>query len=58
MDNNSKLGGSKPLATTSTGSRKVKPGISCVPRILTPSERDFLRLDLKKTIAEARAVKV
>jgi hypothetical protein len=29
-----------------------------VPRMLTPSEREFLRRDLKNTIEEAKAVKV
>ena len=46
------------LCLSDNGSQKVKPEISFVPRILTPSERNFLRQDLKNTIAEARTVKV
>ena len=58
MDRNSKTGGKKPLGMALTGSPKAKPAISFEPRTLTPSERDFLRRDLRNTIAEARAVKV
>jgi hypothetical protein len=58
MDTKLKTGGKKPLATPSTGSQKVKPAISFVPRMLTPSEQEFLRQDLKNTLAEARAIKI
>ena len=55
---NSKIGGNKSSATALIVSRKTKGAISFVPRMLTPSEREFLRRDLKNTIEEAKAVKV
>ncbi len=58
MDAKSKTGGYKTSATASTASRKARQGISFVPRMLTPSERDSLRQDLKNTIEVARSVKV
>ena len=39
-------------------SPKAKDDISFVPRMLTPSERAFLRRDLKSTIEIARKVKI
>ena len=57
MDPNSKLGGPKPAATILRPSRKAKPGISFVSRMLTPSERALLRQDLKETVEIARRVK-
>ena len=45
-------------AVSAPASRKARQGISFVPRMLTPSERDLLRQDLKNSIEVARAVKV
>ncbi len=58
MDTKSKTGGYKTSATASTASRKARHGISFVPRMLTPSEQNSLRQDLKNTIEIARTVKV
>ena len=57
MAPNSKSGGKKPSVTASTSSQKAKHAISFAPRTLTPSECEFLRRDLKNTVAEARLVK-
>jgi len=53
-----KSGGPKHSATTSVASPKAKDDISFVSRMLTPSERAFLRQDLKSTIEIARKVKI
>lgn len=58
MDKKSKTGGTKSSATALPVSRKAKHDISFVPRMLTPSEQDFLRQDLRETIEIARKVKV
>lgn len=57
MEKKSKLGGSRSSATTSHASQKVKPDISFVSRMLTPSELAFLRRDLEETIEIARKTK-
>ena len=54
MANKLKSGGPKLSATTSVASPKAKENISFVSRMLTPSERAFLRQDLKSTIEIAR----
>ncbi|MSP97494.1 MAG: hypothetical protein EXR29_09795 [Betaproteobacteria bacterium] len=53
-----KFGGLKHSATTSAASPKAKESISFVSRMLTPSERAFLRQDLKTTIDIARKVRI
>jgi hypothetical protein len=58
MDKKSKTGGTKDSATIFEVSRKAKQDISFVPRMLTPSEQDFLRQDLRETIEIAKKVKV
>jgi len=58
MDRKSKSGGGKSLTMALSASPKAKRDISFEPRMLTPSEREFLRRDLKNTIAEARATKL
>lgn len=58
MEDKSKIGGPEHSATTSSASPKAKDAISFVPRMLTPSERAFLRRDLKSTIEIARKVKI
>ena len=58
MEDKLKSGGPKHSATTSAVSPKAKDDISFVSRMLTPSERAFLRQDLKSTIEIARKVKI
>ena len=57
MDKTLKSGGPKTSGTTLAASLKAKGGISFVSRMLTPSERVFLRQDLKTTVDIARTVK-
>jgi len=58
MGKDSKIGGRKTAATTSPASPKVKHALSFVSRMLTPSERNLLKQDLKDTVEIARKVKV
>jgi len=58
MEKKSKIGGVRTSATGSVDSQKVKPDISFVPRMLTPSEQNLLRQDLRETVEIARQVKV
>ena len=58
MDTKSKNGGEKIPATDSNASPKARPDISFEPRMLTPSEQNFLRQDLRDTIEAAKKVKV
>lgn len=58
MDKKSKAGGTKDSVTLSTVSQKAKRDISFVQRMLTPSEQEFLRQDLRETIEIAKKVKV
>jgi hypothetical protein len=52
-----KDGGLDRSATTSNASPKVRHDISFVSRMLTPSERDLLKRDLKDTIEIAKRTK-
>lgn len=58
MEKTSKAGGSRISAIASTASQKAKRDISFEPRMLTPSEQNLLRQDLKETIEVAKRVKV
>lgn len=58
MGKNSKTGGLKPSATISPKAPKVKPDIFFEPRMLTPSEQNFLRQDLRQTVEAAKRTKV
>ena len=58
MKRSLKVGGAKDSVTALTNSPKAKPATSFVPRMLTPSEIAWLKLDLKQSLEIARATKV
>jgi hypothetical protein len=53
----SMFGGAKSSATTSHASPLAKSYISFVSRMLTPSERAFVKRDLQETIEVAKRTK-
>jgi len=58
MEKNLKAGGAKATVMALTNSPKAKPATSFAPRMLTPSEIAWLKLDLKQSLEIARATKV
>jgi hypothetical protein len=58
MEKNLKAGAAKASATALTNSPKAKPATFFAPRMLTPSEIEWLKRDLKQSLEIARAIKV